>query len=80
MALGKPQTIGSLANNIASNFEDVGKLMIGVAYLSGIGFGIAAVFKFKQVKDNPTQIPIGTRPWPNKETVITKSLHSEIAS
>ena len=55
-----PQTIGEIATNIAGSFEDIGKLMIGVAYISGIGFGIASVFKFKQVKDNPTQIPIGT--------------------
>ena len=34
--------------------------MTGVAYLAGLGFGISAVFKFKQHKDNPTQIPIGT--------------------
>ncbi|HJN37774.1 MAG TPA: type IV secretion protein IcmD [Gammaproteobacteria bacterium] len=57
---GPPQTIGEVAKNVSENFEDIGKLMIGIAYLSGIGFGIAAIFKFKQVKDNPTQIPIGT--------------------
>ena len=34
--------------------------MISTAYVAGIGFGIAAIFKFKQHKDNPTQIPIGT--------------------
>ena len=34
--------------------------MTGTAYLAGLGFGISAVFKFKQHKDNPTQIPIGT--------------------
>ena len=33
--------------------------MLGVA-LAGLGFGIAAIFKFKQHKDNPTQVPIGT--------------------
>lgn len=60
LSAGPPQTIGQVAENIASNFENIGKLMIGVAYLSGLGFGIAAVFKFKQCKDNPTQIPIGT--------------------
>jgi intracellular multiplication protein IcmD len=34
--------------------------MIAVSYLLGIGFAGAAIFKFKQHKDNPTQIPIGT--------------------
>lgn len=28
--------------------------------LSGVAFAIAAILKFKQQKDNPTQIPIGT--------------------
>lgn len=53
-------TLGGIAHNITAQFKDIGKMMIGLAYLSGIGFGIGAVFKFKQHKDNPTQIPIGT--------------------
>lgn len=52
--------IGGIANNITGSFEAIGKLMIGVAYLAGIGFAIAGIFKFKQHKDNPQQIPIGT--------------------
>lgn len=52
--------LGDMAESITSSFEKIGKLMIALAYLSGIGFGISAVFKFKQHKDNPTQIPIGT--------------------
>ena len=53
-------TIGSLADNVTGSFAQIGSLMTGVAYLAGLGFGISAVFKFKQHKDNPTQIPIGT--------------------
>ena len=53
-------TIGSLASNVTGSFAQIGSLMTGVAYLAGLGFGISAVFKFKQHKDNPTQIPIGT--------------------
>lgn len=56
----KATTIGGMASTLASNFNAVGKLMIGTAYIAGIGFGIAAIFKFKQHKDNPTQVPIGT--------------------
>jgi len=52
--------IGGLAKNITENFTNIGKLLISTAYVAGIGFGIAAIFKFKQHKDNPTQIPIGT--------------------
>ena len=59
-ALADSDDLGTLAGNVTGNFEDIGELMTGVAYLAGLGFGISAVFKFKQHKDNPTQIPIGT--------------------
>ena len=52
--------IGGLADNVTSNFQAIGNLFIGTAYIAGMGFGVAAIFKFKQHKDNPTQIPIGT--------------------
>lgn len=54
------QGIGQIATNITQSFTAIGHLMIAVAYLAGIGFAIAAIFKFKQHKDNPTQIPMGT--------------------
>ena len=53
-------TLGTLASNIRGTFTHIAELMIGIAYISGIGFFIAAIFKFKQHKDNPTQIPMGT--------------------
>ena len=52
--------IGKLAQNITGSFEDIGKLMIAISYVAGIAFAIASIFKFKQHKDNPTQIPLGT--------------------
>ena len=54
------QTLGEMGMAIAGSFGSISKLIIATAYISGIGFGIAAIFKFKQVKDNPTQIPIST--------------------
>lgn len=60
MADGSSTTLANLATNVTAQFTAIGELMIGVAYIAGIGFGISAVFKFKQHKDNPTQIPIGT--------------------
>ncbi len=54
------QNIGQIASKITESFGDIGKLMIAVAYLAGFGFVIASIFKFKQHKDNPTQIPMGT--------------------
>lgn len=53
-------TIAQMAQNVTGQMSAITQLMIGVAYLSGIGFGIAAIFKFKAHKDNPTQVPIGT--------------------
>lgn len=52
--------LGSVAKNIVSTFTDVARLISGLSYIAGIGFAIGAILKFKQHKDNPTQIPIGT--------------------
>ena len=52
--------IGGLAENVTQSFTSLGKLMAATSYLAGFGFAIAGVFKFKQHKDNPTQIPMGT--------------------
>ena len=52
--------LGKIAGNITDSFSNIGKLMVAVAYIGGFGFVIAGIFKFKQHKDNPTQIPMGT--------------------
>ena len=57
---GGAANLGAMATQITQSFAGFGKLMIGVSYLAGIGFGISAIFKFKAHKDNPTQVPIGT--------------------
>ena len=57
---GSANNLGGIADNITKSFESIGHLMIAISYVAGIGFGIGAVFKFKQHKDNPTQIPVGT--------------------
>lgn len=48
-----------IANNITSSLESVVRLILGICAVAGVGFGVASVFKFKQHKDNPTQIPLG---------------------
>ncbi len=53
-------SLGEMAQNVTSSFQGIAKLMIAISYLAGIGFVLAAIFKFKQHKDNPTQIPLGT--------------------
>lgn len=60
LAQNNTQTIGNLASNLTSTFQSIGELIIGIAFVGGLGFTMAAIFKFKQHKDNPTQIPLGT--------------------
>lgn len=54
------KSIGDIAANIMTSFKQLGQLMFAIAYLSGFGFTLSAIFKFKQHKDNPTQIPVST--------------------
>ncbi len=53
-------SLGNVASTIGSSFTQVTQLITGGSYLAGIAFSIGAIMKFKQHKDNPTQIPIGT--------------------
>jgi intracellular multiplication protein IcmD len=53
-------TIGGMATSITSSFTSLTKLITAGSYLAGLAFSIGAIMKFKQHKDNPTQIPIGT--------------------
>ena len=53
-------TLGGMASSITGSFESLTKLITAGSYLAGLAFSIGAIMKFKQHKDNPTQIPIGT--------------------
>lgn len=53
-------TMANLAENVSGSFTNLTKLITAGSYLAGLGFSIGAIMKFKQHKDNPTQIPIGT--------------------
>jgi len=53
-------TLGGMASSITQSFTSVAKLITAGSYLAGLGFSIGAIMKFKQHKDNPTQIPVGT--------------------
>lgn len=55
-----PITIGSVATSITQSFANLAKLITAGSYVAGLGFSIGAILKFKQHKDNPTQIPVGT--------------------
>ncbi|HAT6331884.1 TPA: type IV secretion protein IcmD [Legionella pneumophila] len=53
-------SLGKMASQITGSFTSLAKLITAGSYLAGLGFSIGAIMKFKQHKDNPTQIPIGT--------------------
>src|SRR5688572_11849261 len=52
--------IGAIAANITTNLEQVAYLITAASYVSGMAFAVGAIAKFKQHKDNPTQIPLST--------------------
>jgi intracellular multiplication protein IcmD len=51
--------IAGIANTVTGTFQSIGKLMTATAYLAGFSLTIAAIFKFKQHKDNPQQVTMG---------------------
>ena len=54
------KTIGDMASSIYGTFTNVGLAITGGSYVAGLALAIGAIMKFKQHKDNPTQITIGT--------------------
>lgn len=59
-ALAAVSGIGEIASNITGNLKAVAKLITAGSYVAGMAFAVGAVAKFKQHKDNPTQIPLST--------------------
>jgi intracellular multiplication protein IcmD len=53
-------SLGGIAKNITGSFQNLAKLITAGSYIAGFGFSLGAILKFKQHKDNPQQIPIGT--------------------
>ena len=48
--------IGNVADNITNSSTTLPNLISTVAYVGGIGLGVAGVFKLKQHVDNPGQV------------------------
>ena len=53
-------SLGVVAATVTSSLSAVTKLITAGSYVAGLAFSIGAIMKFKQHKDNPTQVPIGT--------------------
>lgn len=52
--------IAAISDRVSSNLGAVADLISQISFVAGMGFMVSAIFKFKQHKDNPTQVPIGT--------------------
>jgi intracellular multiplication protein IcmD len=56
---GPTSGIGGVAAQVTGNLSNIAKFITAAAYVAGMGFGVAAVVKFKANRDNPTQVGIG---------------------
>ena len=57
---GDGMSIGTIATMVTSSFYGIAQLITAGSYIAGMGFALGAILKFKQHKDNPQQITIGT--------------------
>ncbi len=51
--------IDKLFENVTASLGSVAGAIISISVIAGLAFGVVAIFKFKQHKDNPNQIPLG---------------------
>lgn len=54
------KSFGDVATKLTTGFGAIAQLITAGAYLAGLGFSVGAIMKFKNHKDNPSQVPIGT--------------------
>jgi intracellular multiplication protein IcmD len=59
VAQGDNLSLGTMASSIVSSFTNLAKLITATSYLAGLAFAIGAILKFKQHKENPSNITIG---------------------
>ena len=59
VAFGADETIGDIADTVLGSLGSVEKMIVVLCYIAGLGFCGAGILKFKQHKDNPTQVPLG---------------------
>ncbi len=51
-------TLSSIGSHIGTSVSNIARILSNVALIAGIGFILAAFFKFHQHKLNPTQVPL----------------------
>lgn len=52
-------TIDTMATTIKKSIETLIEVIKYGAYIAGVGFLVGGILKFKQHKDNPTQVTVG---------------------
>ena len=53
-------SLGCISERMIGGAVSIVQLLLGLSFVSGWGFIIASIFKFKQVRENPTQVPVST--------------------
>ncbi len=59
-AFAQDLTLGTVATTVTDSMTGIAKLITAGSLVAGMAFAVGAILKFKQHKDNPTQIPVGT--------------------
>jgi intracellular multiplication protein IcmD len=59
VAFAADETIGDVADTVLTSLGSVEQMIVVLCYIAGLGFCGAGILKFKQHKDNPTQVPLG---------------------
>lgn len=52
--------LGDMSCLLISQMDDIAALFVALSFICGIATVINSLFKFKQQRENPTQIPIAT--------------------
>jgi hypothetical protein len=71
------QVAGTEFTPPSGSTASITRVVTGAAYLAGAGFAVAAIMKFHQHKDNPTQVPLGS---PLALTVIPAMISMQFAA
>lgn len=59
LAFAADESLGDVADIVLESMGSVEKMIVVLCYIAGLGFAGAGILKFKQHKDNPTQVPLG---------------------
>ncbi len=53
-------SLGDAALNVTGSVGLLAQFITSLSYVLGFGFGVGAILKYKNHRDNPSQVPLGT--------------------